>query len=698
MGVERFIEMETAESRKFDRRLSKQRGKERYKARQVVASAMREGADSMARHTLQTPLPDITIGTENIPSMGDLEIAKLLSRVEVVDPHFKKISLEDEQGYVDAAQLAAGKAKLVEDGTGDENKKRRLREFGDKVLKRVGEAISSTGGKKALAATSAILLASCASGPIEAVMVPGQQPLEESRIAESVPPYDETEEKLTSPQVTESVRPEWIQNAIDESFPDFGIKVEDVGKVLRDSEGNRYVLASSLFANKESDQDLNFPLFVKLGPNNQIDFMRLLVRGINAQGGEIQAASYDMNRDTFLEEGAFIRINEQTGNLEILVDDNWKEISGPDSAIDEMRELIEAADSSVSAKATQEFVAERSVDDILSAIDEDFGIYIPNRVSTEYSSETMPNALLSLEEAKILSEAISLIPGVDYLSQIIIPFKQSGEGAIPGGSYLGYQWPAFLHRSDYESFPYDHFVSKETAIELKIPDNVDMQDPLPKVGEEYSNVVLTPLLQITMNSAGIEANTSIEIPWTTHGERLRQAVVHETGHALLDKVLLADFDGMVDMVEYWERNAFTLYNLNTTDIENPLLVAFAKVNGWNLVSYADFVRQYDPEAADRVTKQLLESGREMNVWDRDHAIWGEIADRKVRITPYASYGPIQEAFCEYWMASILYPELLTPEEKEFFQRIHEGLRDDPEAFIQLIISNPDILLGESETP
>jgi len=53
---------------------------------------------------------------------------------------------------------------------------------------------------------------------------------------------------------------------------------------------------------------------------------------------------------------------------------------------------------------------------------------------------------------------------------------------------------------------------------------------------------------------------------------------------------------------------------------------------------------------------------------RDPDVWGDLANRKIRITPFASYGPIQEAFCEYWMTSILYPELLTQKKENFSKK------------------------------
>lgn len=337
-----------------------------------------------------------------------------------------------------------------------------------------------------------------------------------------------------------------------------------------------------------------------------------------------------------------------------------------------------------------------STEEILAFLGKNYGVEIPNHVSPIYSEETYiktsegerklhdirENSLLSFEEAKIVAEAISSIPAVGFLTQLIIPFRRSEEGVIPGGSYMGYQWPAFLQLKKYGEFPYDRFISDKAAIRLILPEGAKMTDPLPVVGKDYSNAVLTPLLQMSLNSAGVRANTRTEIPWTTMGERLKQALVHETGHGLIDQVTIA---ASSDMENYWMRQSFALYNMTTIDIDNPLFKGFAEVNGWILIPFVELMGQYEPKKADSFANEHPERARKL-FWERDPKIWGNLQDRKVRLTPYASYGPIQEAFCEYWMASILYPELLTEQEKKFFEAIQQGLQENPTAFIQGLVN------------
>lgn len=337
-----------------------------------------------------------------------------------------------------------------------------------------------------------------------------------------------------------------------------------------------------------------------------------------------------------------------------------------------------------------------STEKILAFLERNYGVEIPNHVSPVYSEETYirtsegelklhdtrENSLLNFEEAKIVAEAISSIPAVGFLTQLIIPFRRSEEGVIPGGSYLGYQWPAFLQLKNYSEFPRNRFISDKAAIKLILPEGAKMTDALPVAGEEYSNAVLTPLLQMSLNSAGVKANTRTEIPWTTMGERLKQALVHETGHGLISQVTIV---ASRDMEDYWKRQSFTLYNMTTTDIDNPLFKGFAEVNGWELIPFVELMRQYEPKKADSFADEHPERARKL-FWERDLKIWGNLQDRKIRLTPYASYGPIQEAFCEYWMASILYPELLTEEERKFFETIQQGLQENPTAFIQGLVN------------
>lgn len=346
----------------------------------------------------------------------------------------------------------------------------------------------------------------------------------------------------------------------------------------------------------------------------------------------------------------------------------------------------------ISTRDSEQQVKLETPEEVLTRLKEKFGVEIPIQTLPIYSTEDTgtgeirPNVVPTNEESQVLFETLAKIPGAGYLAQLVIPFRNYQEGAVAGGGYLGYQWPVFFHRDRYGEFPYDRLVDVRSAIELQLP-NVDLSSPLPQKTENSS--LLPVFSQISNQQAGVKIDLKEEVPWTNHGERLKQAVVHEFGHGLEDQVSLAASSSVKD---YWDRQTFTLFNKNTWDINHPLFVSFAKLTGWKLVPFIDFVRQYDPEHARKYLEPRPDVGGQP-IWDRDFDVWGDLGHRRNRLTIYASYGPIQEAFTEFWMASILYPELLTGDEKRYFAKIHEGLKSDPQKLIQRIVSEPNLLLS-----
>jgi hypothetical protein len=215
---------------------------------------------------------------------------------------------------------------------------------------------------------------------------------------------------------------------------------------------------------------------------------------------------------------------------------------------------------------------------------------------------------------------------------------------------------------------------------------VPLDTPLPIKTELTANV--PPLEEISLESSGVRENLAETVPWTTERERLTQTVVHEFFHALQDKVSIANAPSLA---AYWDRQAFSLYNENTWDVSNPLFVTFAQVTGWKLTSVIDDIRQYDPAGAQEEARKYPAAAHEY-VWDRDTAFWGDLAHRHGGPTIYARYGPIQEAMAEYWMTYLLYPNLLTSSERQYFANICQGLRQNPQSFIRQIVKNPDMLL------
>ena len=327
---------------------------------------------------------------------------------------------------------------------------------------------------------------------------------------------------------------------------------------------------------------------------------------------------------------------------------------------------------------------------ILLEINQRYGVLIPTEVSDEYTETTpngeiIPNILPTIEQAEVINRAIGKLPSPGYFVQLIIPTANPGEGAVAGGSYLGRDWTLFLD-PDGNGLPEDGFANEESAIQLAIPLS-ENSDILPEKGE--NNSVLPFIVQVSVENSGVELNLEEEVPWTTHGERLEQAVIHEFFHAVEDKFSLANSSSFE---KYREKQCFTLFGNHTCDINNPLFVTFAKAAGWKLTSSYEIMKQYDPEFAEKYLKEHPHSARNTMFWERDPEIWGDLAERRNHLTIYNSYGPIQESMAETWMAFYLYPELLTPAERQYFQNLDRGLRAGPESFINQVVQNPNVLL------
>lgn len=333
--------------------------------------------------------------------------------------------------------------------------------------------------------------------------------------------------------------------------------------------------------------------------------------------------------------------------------------------------------------------------EVLREIKNKYGVTIPNQPSNEYATQDQSTGQLTLnfvpsvEEARVIEDSLSKIPVAGYLSPLIIPYKNNAAGAIEGGSFLGPDWPFMLGSSEYPNLPKNKFITNEPAMELYMPD-VPLDTQLPQKTQETTN--LPPLEQISFQSVNVKENLQETVPWTTERERLQQTVVHEFAHALQDKIAIANSPSLE---AYWNRQAFSLYNENTWDITNPLYTTFAKVTGWKLFSSYEDIKQYDPAEAEKLLKQNPKGSMNDKFWDRDPSIWGDLAHRHGGPTIYSRYGPIQEAWAEYWMTSILYPDLLTPSVNKYFENVRNGLeqnKNDPGVFIQEIVNNPNILL------
>ncbi len=186
---------------------------------EFVASTIDDLSGAMARFSV-APTPDATLRLRNALFEADLEngIAKALSRVEVVDPHFQNLDISTQEGLTNATALTLAKAKVLKKEVGPRERKN-LQKFTDKILDKTSKVLWKVGGKKA---ALALPLIATACGPILALEVPSQAPTPiepvATKVVESPTPFQPETATPTAevpPPGTED-ESKTVENIIDE--------------------------------------------------------------------------------------------------------------------------------------------------------------------------------------------------------------------------------------------------------------------------------------------------------------------------------------------------------------------------------------------------------------------------------------------------------------------------------------------------
>ncbi len=110
---------------------------------------------------------------------------------------------------------------------------------------------------------------------------------------------------------------------------------------------------------------------------------------------------------------------------------------------------------------------------------------------------------------------------------------------------------------------------------------------------------------------------------------------------------------------------------------SPLFRSFAEVAGWKATKNAS-------------GEPIFENPEYSVIPENSHQFKKVV--RSVRISPYASATPINEAFPEYFATFYTCPQRLTTDEKGFFRNLDEGLRADAIQFIEEISRDSQSLL------
>jgi hypothetical protein len=356
---------------------------------------------------------------------------------------------------------------------------------------------------------------------------------------------------------------------------------------------------------------------------------------------------------------------------------------------------------------SRENTKDQSLSEVITEIKSKYGIEIPIHEG-EYSQYQVcydqnndlihcgeeKNTQISLDEANIIEDSLKSIPSVGKYTQLIIPFREDGPDIIGGGEYLGLNWDYFLDPAKYQNYPKDRYLSNKSVVKLVLS-NKYPKEPLPPYTQ--SSNFLPLFSEVLLNEIGIQAKNRVDYPWTTYGERLKQATIHETGGYGIEEYACRIKIKNNPKAEH-DASAMSQFGGIPLDTYSPIPYSFAKVNGWKLVPYGEFIGQwgnYGKEAANEL-KQDNPKLAVWPVWDRDSDIWGPIEDRNIRLDPCASYGTIKETFATFLMFYVLSRKdnrydksLLTEAETKYFDKMFRGLSRNPDSYIyNLIKENP----------
>lgn len=348
-----------------------------------------------------------------------------------------------------------------------------------------------------------------------------------------------------------------------------------------------------------------------------------------------------------------------------------------------------------------------SLSDILDEINSKYGISIPSLAGefTKYQvCSGQDNTLvhcgeekstqITQAEAETIKNSLKIMPSAGKFAQLIIPFRNESADAIAGGNNWGRNWDFFLDPSKYQNYPRDRYLSSISAVNLVLPDK-GLDEQMPPVTQD-SNFL--PLLGVaSLDEVGIQTKNIVYYPWTNHRERLTQTIIHEIGgHGVIE--LAGRIKVNYNPEAEYEASAMSLFGGIPLDTNHPIVSSFAKVNGWMLTPYSEFMAQWGDFGRQRSeeVKRTEPKWAGWLVWDRDPKYWGSLEDRTIRLDTYTSYGTIKEAFAQFFMFYSLSrvdnrydKSLLTDNETKYFDKMFRGLSGNPKKYIQnLIEANP----------
>jgi len=290
----------------------------------------------------------------------------------------------------------------------------------------------------------------------------------------------------------------------------------------------------------------------------------------------------------------------------------------------------------------------------------------PNEYVRRNPTRTHDHAWLTTEEENIIKSAIRTVPYAQAINDMIITYRNGrdadGNSFEMKGFHLSEGWYQELHWGEQVQAPF-----QARAIMLVTDSSIDYSQPL--------------------------SPTRQAIGQNTIGDALEGAVIHEYGHALIDEVKRSETPNCDDLPDDGlPKIHFPLGSPASRDINHPLIKTFATVTNWSYGTNDIAVSQGSPGSymASADEKCVwINPWIEVNTKDKSKQL---VVIRQLRVSEYGTVNLIEEAFAEFFRASIQARELLTDPERRYFDILHNGMTKNPNQMIEEIRRNPQILL------